>query len=62
MPARDRPSSAGWLTSAGDGLNRELRFVILLQQMRQLDQRRGYPLGQHHERDESADIDLIVGR
>ena len=31
----------------------------MLQQLRELDQRGGHPLGQHHERDESADIDLI---
>ena len=61
MPALDRPSSAGWLTSDGDGFHRELRLVILLQQMRQMDRAGGHPLRQHHKRDQSADIELIVG-
>ena len=43
-----------------DRFDRELRFVVLLQQVRQLDQRRRHARGQHDEGDERTDIHLVV--
>ena len=38
----------------------ELRFIILLQQMCELNQRRRDPSGQHDKRDERTNVNLVI--